>query len=197
MYPDAQEMRVYGTFRQKYPGITDDRIVVYGIKHYISQFISRKITDQDIQAGSDFLKGHLVNYLDGKPIPLEEKGSDYFALLKKNHNYPVKIEALPEGSVIRPGIPAYIITAKDENSRLCAFLETMLTMIWYPSTVATLSRHTKTLIEKAFLLSVVEPAGKYQALLDTRLHDFRLRGCTCVEHGQRRARENDRERFEI
>ena len=34
-------------------------------------------------------------------------------------------------------------TERREYSRLCTFLETILTMVWYPSCVATLSRYTK------------------------------------------------------
>ena len=34
-------------------------------------------------------------------------------------------------------------TERRECSRLCTFLETILTMVWYPSCVATLSRYTK------------------------------------------------------
>lgn len=184
MYPEAQEMRVYGTFRKKYTGMGDERIIVYGIKYYISQFISRTITEQDIKAGRDFMKVHLTNYKTGKPTGISQtkgKDDDYFDLLAKSGHFPVKIEALPEGSVIRPNIPAYIITATNENSRLCAFLETILTMIWYPSTVATLSKHTKHLINKAFVRSVAQEPDMYKTILDTRLHDFGFRGCTCVE----------------
>jgi nicotinamide phosphoribosyltransferase len=88
---------------------------------------------------------------------------------------------MPEGSVIRPHIPAFIITAQNEYSRLCTFLETMLTMIWYPSCVATLSRYTRDLIEKAFQISVDDDAADRDVLLTTRLHDFGFRGCTSVE----------------
>lgn len=184
MYPDTEEMRVYGTFRSKFEKHDDQRIVVYGIKHYISQFISRTIDDSDIEAGRAFMKLHLGGDILKFPLGDAKEGTDYFDLLKKTGHFPVKIEALPEGSVIYPGVPAYIITAKGENSRLCAFLETILTMIWYPSAVATLSRHTKTLIEEAFSKSVdrdPENSEMYQTLLDTRLHDFGFRGCTCVE----------------
>lgn len=184
MYPDTQEMRVYGTFRSKFEKHDDQRIVVYGIKHYISQFISRTIDNSDIEAGRAFMKLHLGGDILKFPDGDANAGNDYFDLLKKTGHFPVKIEALPEGSVIYPGVPAYIITAKGENSRLCAFLETILTMIWYPSAVATLSRHTKTLIEEAFSKSVdIDPNDPemYQTLLDTRLHDFGFRGCTCVE----------------
>ena len=39
------------------------------------------------------------------------------------------VEALPEGSVAYPHTPCFIITAEDEYSRLCTFLETILTMV--------------------------------------------------------------------
>jgi len=182
MYPDnTTQMRVYGAFRQRYPGMAkdDERIVVYGIKHYINQFISRYITSADVVAGQKFIKLHLPDVDLQLPVGSNTPGTDYFDLLGEKHHFPVKIEALPEGSVTRPGIPAYIITAKDEYSRLGAFLETILTMIWYPSAVATLSRHSKTLIEAAFEMSVDD--GKNNPLIESRLHDFGFRGCTCVE----------------
>lgn len=50
--------------------------------------------------------------------------------------------------------PVYQITTSDEYAKLVTFLETMLTMVWYPSTVATLSRRTRDLIEASFERSV-------------------------------------------
>eukprot|EP00461_Guttulinopsis_vulgaris_P002187 UN02188 len=54
----------------------------------------------------------------------------------------------------------------------------MLTQMWYPSTVATLSRRSKDHIKKAFEKSVDDDM---MWLLDTKLHDFGMRGCTSVE----------------
>jgi hypothetical protein len=47
-------------------------------------------------------------------------------------------------------------SAEDEYSRLCTFLETILTMVWYPSCVATLSRYTRDAIEE--VLSKKKPS---------------------------------------
>jgi len=52
-------------------------------------------------------------------------------------------------------------------------------MVWYPSTVATLSRRAKDIIQAAFERSV--DGGAASPLLGSRLHDFGFRGCTCVE----------------
>ena len=52
-------------------------------------------------------------------------------------------------------------------------------MLWYPTTVATLSRRAKDLIAAGFEASV--DGGAANPLLNSRLHDFGFRGCTCVE----------------
>ena len=192
MFEDSEEMRAYGSFRKAFPNMNDDdRIVVYGIKYYIRNFILRAISDQDIEASRKFLAGHLLSpNISRSPDELnsikgyfEKDQKNYLDLIGDNkHRFPVKIWAMPEGSVIRPHIPAFIIQAEGKYSRFCTFLETILTMIWYPSCVATLSRYTKDLIEDAFLTSVDgEDDPKYKTLLNSRLHDFGFRGCTCVE----------------
>lgn len=71
------------------------------------------------------------------------------------------------------------ISAEEEYSHLCTFLETLLVQTWYPTTVATLSRRCKDIIADAFDVSVDE--GRKSPFLASRLHDFGFRGCTCVE----------------
>lgn len=172
MFPPAEYMTAYGEFREKFENMNDSRIVVYGIRHYIEQFISRHIDPNEIDASIKFFETH--GMMKSK-YPYPEK---IFEKMKRTGHLPVKIEALPEGSVVYPHTPVYIITTKGEDSHFCTFLETILTMIWYPSTVATLSRMTKELISKYFETSVDPDC---YPLLDSRLHDFGFRGCTCVE----------------
>ena len=174
MYPAAQEMCAYGEFRKPFNGMSDDRIVVYGLKYYISQIISNEFKDSEIEKASKFATDHLLG------IPFEE--GSCFQLIKELKHFPVKIEVLPEGSVVRPHIPVYKITAQGKYSRLVTYLETMLTMVWYPSTVATLSRQTKKIIQEAYKKSVIiNDSNDYKNSLETRLHDFGFRGCTCIE----------------
>jgi len=201
MYPAAKVMSAYGEFRKPFEFkrvvgvendavalvngkkvvklktedlIKDNRIVFYGLRYFIEQFLSKRITEEDIKRAEKFYSEHNVG---GTPYSFPRK---IFDRIEELGYYPVKIEALREGSVIYPHTPVFIITAEDEFSHFCTFLETMLTMVWYPSCVATLSRHTKTLIERAFKRSV-DPASDQYGLLDSRLHDFGFRGCTCIE----------------
>ena len=195
MYPEAKEMRAYGEFRKPFDGMRDERIVVYGTKYYISNIIEQTFCQAEIDYARQFLTTHLLS----PKISVEKyfmglKNGNYLNLLLEWGKFPVKIEAMPEGSVIRPHVPLYMITAKGEHSRLCTFLETVLTMLWYPCCVATLSRHTKTLIEEAYEQTVDPPDENkkddpwdittkmgHSNSLNSRLHDFGFRGCTSVE----------------
>jgi nicotinamide phosphoribosyltransferase len=184
MYPDALEMSAYGEFRAPFKVlnkgggsgdsdlIKDSRIVFYGLRYYIQQFLARGITEDDIKRSEKFYAEHNMG---GTPVSYPKK---LFDRIEELGYFPVKIQALPEGTVVYPHTPVFIITAEKEFSHLCTFLETMLTMVWYPSCVATLSRHTKSKIKEYYTKSA-HPDDQW--LLDSALHDFGFRGCTCIE----------------
>jgi nicotinamide phosphoribosyltransferase len=52
-------------------------------------------------------------------------------------------------------------------------------MVWYPTTVATLSRRARDIVEGFFDKTCEN--GKASVLVESRLHDFGFRGCTSVE----------------
>mmetsp|Transcript_22958 Transcript_22958/g.53595 ORF Transcript_22958/g.53595 Transcript_22958/m.53595 type:complete len:583 (-) Transcript_22958:382-2130(-) len=174
MYPEANEMVAYGEFREPYAGMGDNRFVFYGIRHIVENFLCRPWTEADVTAAEQFYSTHNAG---GIPYPFPK--DLFLKFIRENQGYiPVKLEALPEGTVSYIHTPVFQITAVKEYSRLCTFLETILTMVWYTSTVATLSRYTRELIAGAFEQSVDAEA---QFLLDSRLHDFGFRGCATVE----------------
>lgn len=45
--------------------------------------------------------------------------------------FPIKLQALREGSVVHARVPVYQITASGKYAPLCTYLETVLTMVWY------------------------------------------------------------------
>jgi nicotinamide phosphoribosyltransferase len=175
MYPEAKKMTAYGEFRRGFNKDKEDtRFVFYGIRYIITKYVGVQWTLADVERADDFYKTHNAGF-SAYPFPKDL----FLKFVKENDGYfPVKIEALPEGTVANAHIPVYQITAEGEYSRLITFLETILTQIWYPSTVATLSRRTHELIKKGFDESVDEESAW---LLESRLHDFGFRGCTCVE----------------
>ncbi|RKP13141.1 nicotinate phosphoribosyltransferase family-domain-containing protein [Piptocephalis cylindrospora] len=175
VYPKARKMVAYGEFRKAFQGDEEDhRIVFYGLRYIVDRYLRHQWTQEEVERAADFFSTHGAG---GKPFPFPR---DLFDHIVQEHNgtFPVRIEALREGSVCYPHVPVYQIIAEGEFARLVTFLETLLTMVWYPSTVATLSRRTRTLIEEKYALSVDPEA---YGSLGSRLNDFGFRGCSCVE----------------
>jgi len=146
-YPEAKLMVAYGEFRKPYEGLEDDhRLVWFGIRYIVENYLYRKWTKDDVEKAEKFYKTHNAGFTE-YPYPTKL----FMKSVEENNGYfPIKFETLPEGSVIYPHVPVYQISAENEYSRLTTFMETLLTMCWYPTTVATLSRRTRQVIEDYF-----------------------------------------------
>jgi len=176
-YPKAQKMVAYGEFRCGYnKDSSDTRMVAYGIRYLIENYISKPWTLEDVDRADIFYKTHMAPLYTAFPFPrsLFEK-----FVIENNGYFPVKIQAIPEGTVIHARVPVYQITAEKEYSPLCTFLETLLTMMWYPTSVATLSRRARDVVEQSF--ERTSDMGRGSPLIESRLQDFGFRGCTSVE----------------
>ncbi|RKP04650.1 nicotinamide phosphoribosyltransferase [Thamnocephalis sphaerospora] len=175
LYPDAERMVAYGEFRCAFDqDPKDHRIVFYGIRHIIETIVARQWTEEDVERADAFFHTHNAGHT-AFPFPKDL----FLKFVKENQgHFPVRIEALPEGTICYPHTPVYQISTSGEYAQLATYLETILTMVWYPSTVATLSRRARDLIEKAYKATVDE---KDYGSLESRLHDFGFRACTSVE----------------
>jgi len=175
-YPETDKMCAYGEFRCGYDGdAADTRLVSYGVRYVVQNFVQRQWTLRDVEQAEAFYSQHLAPMNTAYPYP-----KDLFRKVVTEHGgyLPVTLQALPEGTCVNAHVPVYQITAEGEFAYLATFLETLLTMVWYPSTVATLSRRAKDVIEAAFRKSVSDDVF---FLLPSRLHDFGFRGCCTAE----------------
>jgi nicotinamide phosphoribosyltransferase len=146
------------------------------MRYILETYILRQWTVQDVERSDLFYKSHMAPGFTAFPYPK----SLFLKFIKENNGYmPLTLQALPEGTCINPRVPVFQITATDEYTPLATFLETLLTMVWYPTAVATLSRRAKQTITNGFEVSV--DGGGSSPFLNSRLHDFGFRGCTCVE----------------
>ena len=89
---------------------------------------------------------------------------------------PIRIKAVPEGKVI----PVHNVMMTVENTDpncfwLTNFLETLLLQLWYPCTVATISREVRKVILQ-YLSATGDPST-----IDFKLHDFGFRGVSSVD----------------
>lgn len=175
MYQEADVMTAYAELRTPYnKDHSDSRFIAFGLRYIIESYVQIQWTEQDVQQAECFFSTHNVG---NTPYPFPK--DLFLKFIKENNGYfPVIIQALPEGTVANIHTPVFQITAEGEYSRLVTFLETILTQMWYPTTVATLSRRAKDLIEQSWQRTV-DP--EFMPMVVGTLVDFGARGCTSVE----------------
>jgi nicotinamide phosphoribosyltransferase len=142
----------------------------FGLQYYLRAYLQGpRFTAADIANADQFCRAHF--------------GADLFnrdgwrrMLGKHGGCLPVRVKAVAEGTVV----PTHNVLVTIENTDpefpwLPNYLETVLLKVWYPTTVATLSREIKKIIG-GFLERTGDPS-----LLPFKLHDFGYRGVSSEE----------------
>ena len=145
-----------------------DRTVFFGLQAFLREYMTTPITQADIDIAERIIAAH------GEPFNRE--GWEYI-VREHGGRLPVEIRALPEGTVIGTrNILVSIVNTDPACYWLTSYLETaLLRAVWYPTTVATNSYHSKQII-----LRGLEETGD-PALIDFKLHDFGARGVSSEE----------------
>jgi nicotinamide phosphoribosyltransferase len=148
----------------------------YGLQYFIKQYLSGQVvTEEKIQRAKKFWDAHLG------PNHFNEAGWRHI-LDKHNGHLPVRIKAVPEGTVVKTGNVLVTVENTDpEVPWLTNFLESILLQVWYPTTVGTLSREVK-----KNLISYLKKTTSYNpeeisGVVAFMLHDFGFRGVSSVE----------------
>jgi nicotinamide phosphoribosyltransferase len=153
-----------------------DNTMFYGLQYFIKQYLSGQVvTEEKIQKAKKFWDAHLG------PDHFNEAGWRH---ILENHNghLPVRIKAVPEGTVVKTGNVLVTVENTDpEVPWLTNFLESILLQVWYPITVGTLSREVKknliSYLKKTTSYNLEEISG----VVAFMLHDFGFRGVSSVE----------------
>ena len=146
------------------------------------------------------LQSNLLKNLAGKPLTKE--GVDYSAFLFEMSNFhepnfnkedwlrllykhegrlPIRIKALPEGTIVGPGNAWFTIEGLDHDFPwLSQRLESLLLHSWYPTTIATRSRANLKVIQR-FLSESSDVDPEFARHLYV---DFGYRGCSCDEQAK-------------
>lgn len=133
--------------------------VFFGLQIFLKEYLSKPITQNDIDTTELIATAH------GEPFNRE--GWEYI-LREHNGFLPIRIKAVPEGSVI----PVKNVLATVENTDpkcwwLTSYVETsLLRAIWYGTTVCSNSYESKRIIHD-YLVKTGDPT-----LIDFKLHDF-------------------------
>lgn len=167
-YPPGTE-RIFSFFESRGGRFTT--VTFFGLQYLIKKYlVGQVVTHSKIAEARDYFAKHF-----GNASHFNETGWRHI-LDKWGGVLPVEIKAVPEGTTVPTGNVLMTIENLDpEVPWLTNYLETLLSQVWYPSTVATQSREMKKLIARA-LAETGTPE-----LIDFKLHDFGFRGSTSVE----------------
>ncbi len=147
----------------------DYDVVFFGLQAFVKEYLSTPVTIQDIDEAEAVIQAHGLTF-----------NRTGWELLVERHNgfLPLRIEAVPEGSIVPvSNVVCQIINTDPDFYWLPSYIETsLLRAIWYPSTVASVSRYCKGIIREA-----LEKSADNTVSLPFRLHDFGARGASSFE----------------
>lgn len=145
--------------------------VFFGLQHILKQIAGAPATDTDLGqmdliAGRHFGNYQTFNYHGWAHI-----------VDKYNGKLPVRIKAVPEGTVVPVGNVLMTVENLDpECFWLTNALESLLLQVWYPTTVA-----TRSYVVKKMLKDMLERTADNLDALPFMLHDFGYRSATSHE----------------
>lgn len=153
-----------------------NEVVFYGLQYFLKEYLEGSVfTKKDVDEAELFMEE-----VFGRKDVFDRAIFDYI-LNKYNGRLPVKIKAVPEGTPVPVNNVLMTIENTDPNCFwLTNFLETLLMQVWYPCTVASLSREIKKVVNKYFKET---SSSSSEAGIDFILNDFGFRGVSSVESG--------------
>jgi len=172
-YPKNTEY-VYSYFESR-KGSKWDSVLFFGLQAIIKKYLEGVvITKEKINIAEKIAAIHFGD----SSIFCRERW-DYI-LEKYSGRLPIKIKAIPEGLVVP--VSNVLLTVENTDPK-CAWLtnhlESLISHVWFSSTVSTLSFEVKKML-KSYLNVTCEDGDNFGGL-DFMLHDFGFRGVSSVE----------------
>lgn len=146
-----------------------EQTLFFGLQMFLKEYLLRPVGRDDID------EAEAVCALHG--VPFNRAGWD--ALVNTlGGRLPLEIEAVAEGSLVPTrNVLLQVVNTDPRFAWLTSYIETaLLRAIWYPSTVATLSRACRELIAGYLADTADDLSG-----LPFKLHDFGARGASSEE----------------
>jgi nicotinamide phosphoribosyltransferase len=164
-YPPGTEY-VYSYIESR--GGKYDKLVFFGLQAFLREYMTTPVTHAMIDQAEAIMLAH------GEPFNRE--GWEYIVQVHGGI-LPVEIRSVDEGSVMYlKNVLVSIVNTDPKCYWLTSFLETaLLRAIWYPTTVASNSYHSKEIIAE-FLEKNGDPS-----MVNQKLHDFGARGVSSME----------------
>ncbi len=176
----------YSHHKLYYPGTTKiysylesrggqfNETVFFGLQYLLHYYLQGEvITTAKIDAAEGFLQ-----QVFGRNDVFDRSKFDYI-VAKHGGKLPVRIKAVPEGTVVP--VNNVLVTIENTDPEcfwLTNFLETLLMQVWYPCTVATQSRAIREIVTEYFQETASDSS---MGAIEFVLNDFGFRGVSSVE----------------
>jgi nicotinamide phosphoribosyltransferase len=176
-YPKNTQI-VYSNFTPRQSRIEGiDSVVVFGIQYFIKEYLIDRWNKYFFQKEKEEImrmyKRRMDDYLGKDAIPCE-----HIAALHDLGFLPIKIKALPEGSLCPIGVPLLtIVNTLPEFFWLTNYFETIISnVLWKPMTSATIAFQYRKVFE-----AFCEKTGYDKSFIQWQAHDFSFRGMSASE----------------
>lgn len=176
-FPDGLEY-CYSNFTPRSSRIEGvEEVVFFGLQYFLHEYLDRNFhetffdlpKDQAVKA----YKRRLDNAFGPGAVPV-----DHVEALHELGYLPLRIKALPEGSLVPIQVPAYTIENTDPRfGWLTNFIETLISCTtWMPCTSATTAFRYRQVFE-----AYAELTGSPKGFIPWQGHDFSMRGMAGLE----------------
>ena len=173
-YPDKTQ-KVYATWTPRGSRLKGvDKVVAFGFQGFIKDYLMDYFTENFFNIP---LNDVIFEYkrIIKNTLLIENPYTKHIEDLHKLGYLPIKITALKEGTLVPLRVPMLTIENTDDRFFwLTNFLETIMSsMLWMPSTSATIAFEYRKILEKWF-----KTTGGIKELIPFTGHDFSMRGMT-------------------
>ncbi|QDP60403.1 MAG: putative nicotinamide phosphoribosyltransferase [Prokaryotic dsDNA virus sp.] len=173
-YPEGTEL-VFSNFTPrsgKHFGRDVDGVVFVGLQKFILEHLIEEWNENFFNVPLDNAVGYYRSRIETSLGP----DAIDFSHIEELHNLgylPLRIRALPEGTIVPFKVPMFTVeNTLPEFFWLTNYIETVMSAeIWKPSTVATIAREYRKILEK-----YAEETGAAKEMIPFSVHDFSMRG---------------------
>jgi nicotinamide phosphoribosyltransferase len=172
LYPEKLEYA--HSYMEARQGAAFKEIVFFGLQYYALRFLSgMQIKRHEVDEAVEFYAQHFGREVFD-PAPWYTIVDDFHGFL------PLRVCALPEGTVAKIGEPLMTIENTDPRfAFLPGWVETVMMKLWYPITIASQSYAIRQQLQSLFDTYSDNPSA-----LDFAVHDFGYRGCATEEQAE-------------
>lgn len=181
-YPEGTEL-VYSNLTprsNKLSNVPGDKVVFFGLQHFIKSFLEEEFAINFFSKPRNEILAQYKRRMD-KYLGKDAVGTDHIASLHDLGYLPIRIKALPEGTLVPMGVPVLtIVNTRPEFFWLTNYLETILSAsLWKATTAATTAFAYRQLLE-----DFAEQTGGNKDFVSWQAHDFSFRGLSGLEDAE-------------